>query len=94
MTDEATHEVDDGSGLNRHGRRQLATIQSGGSLRGSPDFADVLLVSVESAARALNSSRSTLYSAIQRGLVKVVKIGRSTRIHRDELERIAREGIG
>lgn len=69
------------------------TIQRGGSLRGSSDFADVLLVSVESAARALNSSRSTLYSAIQRGLVKVVKIGRSTRIHRDELERIAREGI-
>jgi excisionase family DNA binding protein len=52
-----------------------------------------LLLTVENAARSLQISRTSLYAALARGDVKAIKLGRSTRIHRSELERIAREGI-
>ncbi len=53
-----------------------------------------LLSTVEEGASALGIGRTALYGAIQRGDCRVVKLGRSTRIPRSEIERIAREGFG
>jgi excisionase family DNA binding protein len=58
------------------------------------DLESPLLRTVENAARVWQVSRTTVYAAIQRGDVKTIKLGRNTRIHRDEIERVAREGIG
>ena len=53
-----------------------------------------LLSTVEEGAAVLGCGRTAIYGAIQRGEVRVVKLGRSTRIPRSEIERIAREGFG
>ena len=53
-----------------------------------------LLSTIEAASSALGIGRTAIYGAIQRGEVRVVKLGRSTRIPRSEIERIAREGFG
>lgn len=42
--------------------------------------ANTLVLPVEEAAAALSVSRGTVYNLINRDLLKVVKIGRSTRI--------------
>lgn len=53
---------------------------------------DVLLFPLHVAAARLSLSERTLKRLIDQGLVSVVRLGRSVRIHRDELERFAREG--
>jgi excisionase family DNA binding protein len=53
-----------------------------------------LLFTVRDAQGVWQISRTSIYAAIQKGLVKVVKMGRSTRIPRAEIERIAQEGLG
>ena len=45
-----------------------------------------LLVSVEQAAGLLGIGRTTLYELIRRGEVRPIRIGRSVRIPRRELE--------
>jgi excisionase family DNA binding protein len=55
--------------------------------------AERLLYSVEEAARVWNIGRSSVYAAIQKGQVSFVKLGKSTRISRAEVERIARDGF-
>jgi excisionase family DNA binding protein len=48
-----------------------------------------VLLRVAEASDALSVSRSTLYQLIQQGVVPVVRIGRSVRVPRQALERIA-----
>jgi excisionase family DNA binding protein len=48
-----------------------------------------LLLRVSAAAELLGVSRSTLYQLIAKGEVPVIRIGRSVRVARRELERIA-----
>ena len=52
-----------------------------------------LLYSVEEATRVWNIGRSSVYAAIQKDQVAVVKLGKSTRIPRAEIERVARDGF-
>jgi len=52
-----------------------------------------LLNTVEGAAKRWLVSRTTVFMAIQRGAIKTVKLGRCRRIHRDEILRVAREGL-
>jgi excisionase family DNA binding protein len=52
-----------------------------------------LLYSVEEAAHIWSIGRSSVYAAIQRAEVAYVKLGKSTRIPRAEVERGAREGL-
>lgn len=58
------------------------------------DTAQRLLYSYESAARLLNVSPEGVRGWCRRGLVRVVRVGSLPRIPHEELERIAREGIG
>lgn len=53
----------------------------------SPDPSAALLLRVTEAARLLGVSRTTLYQLIAAGEIPVVRIGRSVRIVRSELER-------
>lgn len=50
------------------------------------------LMSVREAADLLSISERKMYQLVSEGSVKAIKIGGSTRIARDEVERIAREG--
>ena len=52
-----------------------------------------LLFTVLETARILHVSRSTLYDAIARGQIRVTRFGAATRIHRNEIERLSREGL-
>jgi len=52
-----------------------------------------MLFTVEQAARLLACGRTTIFSAISAGQVRAIKIGRATRIHRAELERVAATGL-
>ena len=52
-----------------------------------------LVYTVATACQALRMSRTAFYGAIQKGQVRIVKFGRSTRIPEAEIERIAREGL-
>jgi excisionase family DNA binding protein len=52
-----------------------------------------LVHTVATACQALRVSRTKFYNAIQKGEIRVIKFGRSTRIHEAEVERIAREGL-
>src|SRR5690348_13971651 len=56
----------------------------------SPD--PTLLMTVAEAARQLRLSTRTLARAIALGQVKIVRFGRSIRIPREEVDRLAREG--
>jgi excisionase family DNA binding protein len=53
-----------------------------------------LLYSVEETAHIWSIGRSSVYAAIQKAQVAFVKLGKSTRIPRAEVERVAREGLG
>ena len=46
---------------------------------------DKLLLKIEDAAEALSLGRSKTYELIQRGELRTVKIGRSTRVPADEI---------
>jgi excisionase family DNA binding protein len=50
-----------------------------------------VLLRVEAAAILLGIGRTKMYDLIGRGQVRVVRIGRRTLVHRDDLERFARE---
>lgn len=50
---------------------------------------DGLLLRVEAAAILLGIGRTTMYELIRRGEIPVVRIGRRTLVHRDDLERFA-----
>jgi helix-turn-helix protein len=52
-----------------------------------------ILFTIAEASAALRRCRSALYADISRGLIKPVYLGKSIRIHRSELERIACEGL-
>lgn len=52
-----------------------------------------VLLSPNSAARALDVSRSTIYGFMKRGLIKFVQVGSDRRIPVDEINRIVAEGI-
>ena len=52
-----------------------------------------LLYTVADACFALHASRTSLYDAMGKGFVKLVRLGRSVRIPQEEIERIAREGF-
>ena len=52
-----------------------------------------LLFSLNEASFVLRTCRTSLKKGIALGLIKSVRVGRSRRIHRDELERLAREGL-
>jgi excisionase family DNA binding protein len=52
-----------------------------------------LLLRVPEAAELLRISRSTLYQLIARGEVSIVRIGRTVRVSRRELERLAGAGV-
>jgi excisionase family DNA binding protein len=58
------------------------------------DSTERLLYSVEEVARIWSIGRSSVYAAIQNAQVAFVKLGKSTRIPRAEVERVAREGLG
>ena len=49
------------------------------------------LLDVEQAARYLTTSRRTLYRAISRGRLRMVKVEGSTRFRQSELDRYLRE---
>lgn len=50
-----------------------------------------VLLRIEAAAILLGIGRTTMYDLIGRGRIPVVRIGRRTLVHRDDLERFARE---
>jgi excisionase family DNA binding protein len=52
-----------------------------------------LLHKVDAVAAMLQISRTAVYAAIQRGQLKTIKLGRSTRIPQDEVARVVREGL-
>ena len=52
---------------------------------------NLLLLTVEDTARALNLSRTTVYELIRSGRLPTLKIGRSRRILAEDLERWVRE---
>ena len=52
-----------------------------------PASSATLLLRVTEAARLLGVSRSTLYQLIAKGEIPVVRLGRSVRVVRQELER-------
>jgi excisionase family DNA binding protein len=54
---------------------------------------DVELYRVRDVMKALSLGRTTVYEYIRTGKIKVVRLGKSIRIARDELERLKREGI-
>lgn len=49
-----------------------------------------LLLGIEAAATLLSIGRTKMYELIQRGEIPVVRIGRRTLVHRDDLETFAR----
>ena len=57
-----------------------------------PDVAPLLLTP-EAAARVLSVGRTTIFQAISDGRLRAVKLGRSTRISKAELERVAATGL-
>ena len=52
------------------------------------------LLTIQEAAEILRVARSTVYALIAAGELPRVKIRRSVRIRREDVERIAREGTG
>lgn len=52
----------------------------------------VLLYKIDEAAKALGVSKSKVEKMVQAKQIDTVMLGRARRIHRDELERVAREG--
>ena len=57
--------------------------------RGEPEPAGRLLLRVAEAAEVLAISRSSLYQLMSAGEVRTVRLGRTVRIPRQELERLA-----
>ena len=56
--------------------------------------ANTLVLPVEEAAAALSVSRGTVYNLINRGRLKVVKIGRSTRITTESIRALVETAKG
>ncbi|MBK7406131.1 MAG: helix-turn-helix domain-containing protein [Phycisphaerales bacterium] len=52
-----------------------------------------LLATIPEAARRWSVSERMVWKAIAEGTVKIVKLGRATRIPISEVERVAREGL-
>jgi excisionase family DNA binding protein len=52
-----------------------------------------LLYTIPAAARMLQIGRTSLYKSIGKKFIRPIYLGRSIRIHRSEIERIAREGL-
>ena len=52
------------------------------------------LFTVTEVCEVLGIGRTLVYRAIQSGQLRIVKLGRSTRVSRDEVERLTREGLG
>lgn len=52
-----------------------------------------VLLSPNSAARALDVSRSTIYGFMKQGLIRFVQVGSDRRIPAEEIARIAAEGL-
>jgi excisionase family DNA binding protein len=61
-------------------------------MKDQDEKATALLSTIAEGCSILKIGRTHFYSAIQRGEVRVIKLGRSVRIPRSEIERIAREG--
>jgi excisionase family DNA binding protein len=61
--------------------------------RGEPAPAGRLLLRVAEAAEVLAISRSSLYQLMSSGEVRTVRLGRTVRIPRRELERLASAGL-
>ncbi|MET9434086.1 helix-turn-helix domain-containing protein [Streptomyces sp. NPDC006551] len=53
--------------------------------------ADRILLTVDAAAQALSFGRSTVYELMAAGVLPYVKVGRSRRIRRTDLEAFAAE---
>jgi excisionase family DNA binding protein len=51
------------------------------------------LMTVKEAAQSLKMGQSSIYRLVWAGLLNPVKIGRSTRFHAAEVERIAASGV-
>ncbi|QDT69420.1 Helix-turn-helix domain protein [Planctomycetes bacterium MalM25] len=51
------------------------------------------LLTLREAAEYLRISHSTLEVFKRKGLIKTIRLGGAVRVHRDELERILREGL-
>lgn len=61
---------------------------------GAPHDVDApLLLRIPEAARLLDVSRTTMYQLVGRGEVPMLRIGRSVRIARATLERLAKHGL-
>lgn len=50
------------------------------------------LFTIKEAAQILRISESFVYKLMRREILQPVRLGRTTRIHRREVERLAREG--
>ena len=61
--------------------------------RGAPEPAGPLLLRVAEAAEVLAISRSSLYQLMSAGEVRTVRLGRTVRIPRRELERLAEGAV-
>ena len=68
---------------------ELPTTTGSSTPPGLSTSSEHLLLRVSEAAELLSLSRSTLYQAITKGDVRVIRIGRSVRISRREVERLA-----
>jgi excisionase family DNA binding protein len=51
---------------------------------------DGLLLTIEEARRELRIGRSLLYRLIEQGKLKLIKIGRASRLRREDIQRLAR----
>jgi excisionase family DNA binding protein len=51
---------------------------------------DGLLLTIEEARRELRIGRSLLYRLIEQGKLKLIKIGRASRLRREDILRLAR----
>lgn len=67
----------EGAGRARRERNLLISVREG------------VLLRVEAAALLLGIGRSTMFELIRQGEIPVVRIGRRTLVHRDDLERFA-----
>jgi excisionase family DNA binding protein len=58
-----------------------------------PQNPGAVLLTIKQAAAQLQISERTIFRLIEKGELNSISIGKSLRIHPEELERIAREGI-
>jgi excisionase family DNA binding protein len=58
------------------------------SIDNQPEKADVLLVDVAESCRRIDCSRAKFYDLVRRGEIKLVKLGRASRVRPADLERL------